>query len=178
MRLIALAFALSAATALATPAYASCLEMEGPPPGTTAGVGPLVTLPDGIVSLRPFLSSIGFVSNIATIVVSNFAAGSPVQEMNLNNINLRVRPTPPVTTAKFAYADFGGTVNLGVNGVLVPAADMSAMPSPIGGITVAVTRTNMFGFHFGTVTLTGSAANPITDFAAGGQEFLIDSVCW
>lgn len=178
MRLLALALALVTSLALATTAHASCLDMEGPPPGTTAGVGPLLTLPDGQVSLRPFLSAIGFIAGMGTIVVSNHANGTPVQEMNLNNINLVVQPNPPVTVADFVYADFGGDVNLGINGALVRRPDLSAMPAAIAGVNVAVTRINLFGFHFGTVTLTGTATNPIKSFGVGGQEFFVDDVCW
>lgn len=175
MRLLSLALALFATAAVGTTAaHASCLDMEGPPAGTTAGVGPLLTLPDGQVSLRAFLSAIGFIPGTGTIVASNHANGTPVQELNLNNVNIAVQPTPAVNSADFAYADFGGDVNLAVNGVLLRRADLSFMPAVIGGVNVAVTRVNLFGFHFGTVTLTGT----INQFAVGGQEFFVDDVCW
>jgi len=162
--------------ACAAPAAASCLKMEGPAPGTTAGVGPLVALPDGNVNLVPFQWSSGIwtAAGVATIVVSNWAAGSPVQEMNLNNISLQVLPAPAVATATFNYADFGGNVNLRVNGALANVADLSAVPAVLGGVGVVVTRINLFGYHFGTVTLNGV----INGFTVGGQEFFVDDVCW
>lgn len=166
--------------ALSTPAAASCLRMEGPPPGSAAGVGPLLVLADGNVGLRPFQWSSGVwtAAGISTIVVSNYAAGSPVQENNLNNINLNVRPIPAVATAKFRYADFGGNVNLRVNGVQSNTADLSGSPAMLGGVNVTVTRINLFGYHFGAVTLTAPAGAAINQFAVGGQEFFVDDVCW
>jgi len=165
--------------ATATPAAASCLRMEGPPPGFAAGVGPLLVRPDGNVSLRPFLNGGGWTAGgTATIVATNFAAGSPVQEMNLNNINLHVVPNPAVGSVTFAYADFGGNVNLAVNGVLVSLGELMASPGMLGGVNVAVTKIVAFGYHYGVVTLTGGGGVAINAFAVGGQEFYVDDVCW
>ena len=170
-------FALTALlAAFASPAAAICpMDMEAPSPGSSAGVGPLVTLPDGVVSLTPFNGT--FFGGIATIVVSNYAGGSVVQEMNLNNINFRVQATPAVETATFEYADLGGTTNLMVNGVWLALADLSMAPAMMGGVNVTVTRFAIPGGHNGTVTLTANTS-PINRFAVGGQEFFIDDVCW
>ncbi len=170
--------ALSLVALFAAPAAASCLNMESPAPGTARPVGPLLTLSDGNVSLRPFLNASGWTaSGRGTFVASNHANGSPVQELNLNNINLSVVPAPEVKRAKFVYADFGGNVNLIVNGVLANVADLSMAPAVVGGVNVTVSRINMFGFHFGQVTLNAATA-PIHAFTVGGQEFFVDDVCW
>lgn len=174
MKTLLCVLALSASAA--SSAAASCLDFEGPAPGTSAGVGPLLSLPDGDVFLRRFfwLPVGSTVLGVATVVASNHAAGSVSQELQLNNINLRVVPLKAANIATFNYADFGGNVNLWCNGVLSNTNDLSAAPAVLGGCSVAVTRINMFGFHFGTVTLTGN----ITEFGLGGQEFFADDVCW
>jgi hypothetical protein len=158
------------------PAAATCLDMEGPPAGASAGVGALVARPDGNVSLRQFQGSTGVwtAGGTATWVLSNYANGSPVQELNLNNINLHVVPNPMVGSATFAYADWGGNVNLRVNTCFANLADLSGAPAFMCGVNVVVTRINLFGYHFGTVTLNG----PVNRFAVGGQEFFVDDVCW
>jgi len=174
MNALTRALLLLALSALTTQAGAVCLRMEAPPPGTTAGVGPLLALPEGNVSLRPFLHTFWDAGGTSTIVVSNFAGGSPVQENNLNNITLVVVPTAGANVATFAYADFGGNVNLRVNGALANLPDLSAAPAVLGGVNVTVTRINLLGFHFGTVTLNGN----INMFGVGGQELFVDDVCW
>ncbi len=181
MKTITHALALLAITAIITPVAAACLHMERPAPGTTAGVGPLPPHPAGNVSLRGFrwLPSGGTMAGFSTIVVSNYTAGSPVQEMNLNNISLAVAPTVGTMVASFAYADFGGNVNLWVNGVLSNTADLSGAPASMAGVNVNITRIAMFGYHFGTVTLDGTATNTVlSSFGVGGQEFFVDEVCW
>lgn len=175
------ALALVAAAATVTPAAATCMNMQAPAPGTSWGVGPMVTFADGIVRLRGFqwMSGIITTAGVATAVVSNHASGSPTQELNLNNINLVVRTLSAPTMAKFNYADFGGNVNLMVNGAGSNTGDLDASPATLGGVAVTVTRTNMFGFHFGTVYLDGSATGTTIDrFGMGGQEFFVDDVCW
>jgi|JI10StandDraft_1071094.scaffolds.fasta_scaffold53811_4 hypothetical protein len=175
MKILFCALALAAS---ASSAAASCLDFDSTPAGTAQGVGPVVALPDGNVSLRRFfwLGGGSTVAGVATVVASNWAAGSAPHELNLNNINLRVDviTAAATTTATFNYADFGGNVNLRVNGVLANVNDLSGVPAFLGGAAVAVTRINMFGYHFGTVMITGA----LTDFAVGGQEFYVDDVCW
>ena len=175
MKIIVCALALAGSVSSAA---ASCLDFDGTPAGTTAGVGPLLALPDGNVSLRRFfwLGGGSTVGGVATVVASNFAAGSLPHELNLNNINLRVDviTAAATTTAAFNYAEFGGNVNLRVNGVLANVNDFSAVPAFLGGAAVVVTRIDVFGFHFGTVTITGN----LTDFSLGGQELHIDDLCW
>ncbi len=176
MNAIARALSLLAVLLFAAPASATCLHMESPPVGTAYGVGAVLPIPGANVRFRPFQWAGGLwtAAGTATIVASNHANGSPVQEMNLNNINLSVAPKKGANQVTFNYADFGGNVNLAVNGVLVNRADLSFVPAVIGGANVTVTRVGMFGFHFGTVTMTGN----IMQFALGGQEFFADDVCW
>ena len=167
---------LLAIAAFATPANAFCVNMERPPVGTTAGVGPLFTVPAGSVSLRPFkwLGGGWTAGGAATIVASNHANGSPTQEDNLNNITFSVVPTNGANIVTFNYADFGGNVNLWANGVLANLNDLSAAPPMLGGLTVTVSRVDLFGWHFGTVTMTGN----ILQAGVGGQEFFLDDFCW
>lgn len=114
---------------------------------------------------------------IATVVNTNMARGSG-QEVNLNNINQRfifngVHPN----VATFKYADWGGNVNLGINGVLRNVGDFSSLNgSIVAGVQIIVTRTNVAGGHYGTVVLIG-VTNDIDRFAFGGQEFWADDVC-
>ncbi|MEZ4468792.1 MAG: hypothetical protein R3F43_31280 [bacterium] len=101
-------------------------------------MGPLATFPDGNVFLRPFLNGAGWTSlGGSTIYVSGYAGGSPVQERGLNNINLHVHPTVGVTSATFACADFGGNINMRVNGGFISTGDLSALPPIMGGAAIS-----------------------------------------
>ncbi len=169
-------------TALASPAVAGCLEFEGPPAGATFGVGFVHATPAVTATLRPFQWSTGVftAAGAMNIVASNNANGSPVQEANLNNINLSVNPTAAVGSVSFLYADFGGNVNLAINGVLRNAGDMQAFNGMVfGGATVsAPAPVAFFGGHYGVVTINANPGNVVNAFALGGQEFFTDSVCW
>lgn len=189
MRSLIIAFTALSLGAFAAPAAASCLEFTALTPGTSAGVGPLLTLPDGNVRLEPFTTGGGSVvtTGTATVVNSNWAAGSPPNELQLTNINLVVNPIPDVVEAKFRYADWGGNVNFGVNGVVANVADLSdlgTLVSPgvyqgtLAGIDLEITRTNMAGFHFGIVYMTAPIGMLIQNFGVGGQEFFVDDICW
>lgn len=190
MRSLVIAFTAFSLCAFAAPAAASCLDFDTLTPGTAAGVGPLMTLPDGTVRLNPFLPMAGppVTTGTATVVNSTWSAGTPPNELWLNNINLVVNADPDVTYAKFNYADYGGSVNFGVNGVVLTAADLSALgtlsgpgtfTTTVAGVTVTITRTDVPpSYHFGTVTLTAPAGVLIDNFGVGGQEFFVDHVCW
>lgn len=190
MRSLIVALTALSLTALAAPAGAvTCIGFDGLTAGTTAGVGPLMSTPGGILSLQNFQDASGTWSSagLATIVVSNFAAGSPSQEVHLDGINLAANASPVSMAAKFHYADFGGNVNLGINGVLANVDDFSDIgvltvfgyfQGMVGDVTVTVTRTDVMGFHFGTVKLEALAGTPISIWGAGGEDLIIDHFCW
>lgn len=189
MRSLIVGLALSSLT-LAAPAAASCLDFDTYTPGLSAGVGPLLSLSDGNVRLNPFhpMSGPPTAGGSATVVNSNWAVGTPANELWLANINLVVDAIPDVTYAKFNYADYGGSVNFGVNGVVLVAADLSDLGVPAGGgtftttvagVAVTITRTDVPpSYHHGTVLMTAPPGVVIDTFGVGGQEFFVDHVCW
>jgi hypothetical protein len=114
---------------------------------------------------------------IATVVNGGQAQGSG-QEVNLNNINIRFifAAVQPVS-ATFKYADWGGNVNLGINGTLSNRGDLSELNgSVVNGVLILVTRTDVPGGHYGTVALIGQSSS-IERFGVGGQEFWADDIC-
>ncbi len=167
----------------------TCFDFDGLTPGTTATVGPLVSTPTGNVSLQPFQDAGGtwHSGGSVEVVASNHAQATPSQELWLRNISFVANPDPDSVEAKFAYADFGGNVNLGVNGVILNLADLSDIgpltasgnyAATVGGVEVRVTRVNMFSFHFGDVSLIAPAGTVIDTFGVGGAELFIDHFCW
>lgn len=179
-KLLASVFILSAgvysnASALST----TCMDFESYPLNAQYSVGTNQTYQDIFGELVHFRSPDGVwvEDGMATIQNGGQARGSG-HEVNLNNINLRYifSVTQPVS-ATFKYADWGGNVNLGLNGTLSNTEDLSDLNgSVINGVLVVVTRTNVPGGHYGTVALIGQT-NSIERFALGGQEFWADDVC-
>lgn len=87
----------------------------------------------------------------------------------MGNVNLEFE-FDPATTIAFEYAEFGGNVNLTVNGILLNEDDFLDMhgSNAVPGVTIDVNDS----MNEGIVTLTGN----ITEFCVGGQELCIDNV--
>ncbi len=91
--------------------------------------------------------------------------------ISTNNINIEFGFAYPVDAVSFIYVDQGGSENLEINGDLRAVDDLDSLDGEVvGGVNVSVDLlTDTIGF----VRLQGS----ITQFAVGGQEFLLDNVC-
>ena len=96
-------------------------------------------------------------------------AGGAGQELQLNNVNLDFMLPADTTAISVLFGEYGGNVNLSVNGVLENEFDFDLMPGTIGGVDVDVQD---LGGALGMITLTGD----VTQFAIGGQELWIDNV--
>jgi hypothetical protein len=161
-----------------------CVDFELPlTVGTQYGApaghhpGDIVFTASGIpVSVHDFeFSGGGGTFNVAMIdtAPAPFGAG---QSMNTNNINLEFDFTGlgfTPTKVSFEFLDLGGDENLSVNGSPMFIGDLSAVPTPIGGVDISVSTTPVTGGKTGTVILTG----PVKTLRVGGQEFWIDNVC-
>lgn len=100
-------------------------------------------------------------------------AGSSGNEMLVNNINLAFDFGGTVSSVTIAYGEYGGNVNLDVNGDFQNVDDFIDLNGAVvGGATVAVT-VNASG-ELGTIEITGS----IQTVTIGGQELWIDDVCY
>jgi hypothetical protein len=113
--------------------------------------------------------------NVANIDVAPVPFGSG-QSMRMNNINLEfdfnsIGFAP--REVRFEFLDLGGFENISVNGSSIFIGDLSAVPSPIGGVNISVSTTPVAGGKKGIVILTGA----VQKIKVGGQEFWIDNVC-
>ena len=157
----------------------TCMDFDSYPLGTQYVVGDNQSYGTIYGEFTPFQWSNGSWTSggVATIENGGQARGSG-NEINLNNINIRFMfgTTQPVV-ATFKYADWGGNINLGINGTLSNRNNLSDLNgSIINGVLILVTRTNVFGGHYGTVALIGLTSS-IDRFAVGGQEFWVDDIC-
>lgn len=172
---IAAATLLVAGSAAAASYFYSFSNMSA---GTSFSFGDSLTPAGSTVEFKKFQwwNGTWFAGGGATVVFSNNAGGL-ANELNLDNINMRVIPDTPAISAGYKYADFGGNVNLGVNGDLRNVAQLIVLDGDVvGGCDVSVTETPIVGGVRGTVDITCDAPNEIDMFGVGGQEFFVDGV--
>lgn len=165
----------------AKPAAAQvCYDFEVLAAGTSYVVGDVVTTPDSTITLNSFQWDDGTWTNggQATVVGSNNASGSPSQELNLNNINLRMFAHMPPNEVRFRYANMGGNVNFAVNGEFVNVANLSVLAgTTVGGCLIDVVFVAGMAGERGRVRITPIAADAVAVVAVGGQEFYVDDFC-
>jgi hypothetical protein len=97
-------------------------------------------------------------------------AGGSGLDINCNNVNINFDFGSPLDGLSLLYGEYGGNLNIDINGDFRNFEDFASIPSPIGGVNVAVTD---LGGGLGKLTLTGV----INSFDIGGQELWVDDVC-
>ena len=182
----ALSLVLMSAVLCSTPARATTLDFEDLPlsqiydldAGTPGNPDSFVT--NGVpVQLAEFFflpsgSTIGGQAMVFDSIVDNFVtAGGAGNYLFMGNVNLDFDLGAPASQLSFLFGEFGGNLNIRVNGVLENVGSLFSLPATIGGAAVTVENLSPSPSPvLGRVTLTGN----ITSFAVGGQEFSIDDV--
>ena len=150
-----------------------CVDFEGVPPAATYAVGDDFFDSEAHMTLYPFTWGDGtvFTGGVATVGHAGLAGGTG-QEMNLNNINMGFDFGHPVSSLSLLFGEYGGNLNIEVNGDFVNFNDFTDINGmTIGGASVSVI--NGTGNDKGKLMLDGV----IFDFRVGGQELVIDDVC-
>lgn len=164
---------LHAIPAEAAPAIgAVCVDFEGLTAGSTYHVGDTFVDSGAVLTVHPFVWSTGVVFNGGQAVVDNstLAGGSGV-DVNTNNVNLQVDFGTRLEGLVFNYGEYGGNLNLEINGDFRNFDDFPDVDGlTIGGVAVGVFSA---GGPTGRVHLQG----PIDSFVVGGQELWLDDFC-
>ena len=158
------------AVALATPV---CVDFEDLTLGASYGVGDTFVDSGAVVTGRAFVWSDGTTfSGGFTQVGNGGLAGGSGYELAVNNINLEFDFGAPLTGLSFRFGEYGGNLNVDVNGEFVNFENFADIDGlTIGGAAVSVV--NGLGNDMGWVRLDG----PIHSFFVGGQELWLDDVC-
>ena len=140
--------------------------------GATYNVGNSFTTSGTLISVKEFQWSNGVWTDTGQTTVENGGrAGGSGNEMNVNNVNLGLNLSLPVTGLSLLFGEYGGNLNIEINGVFKNFENFSEINGEIiGGVHVTVV--NGFGNDMGSLRLTGL----IQQFAIGGQELWIDDV--
>jgi hypothetical protein len=132
----------------------------------TAGytVGPF--FPPGPACVNPTNNGFAQAQN------GNLACGN-LRELNLNNVNVRIDFGEPVEWLVLGYGEYGGNVNLTINGDCRNIDNFNQLnATDVGGVRVIVSDFDVSGQSCGTLYAVG----PIEGFVIGGQELWIDNV--
>lgn len=136
----------------------------------TGGGGPAKFLTNGItVKVQDFVFSGGgiFSGGFAQVENTGLAGGSG-QDLEVNNVNLQFEISGINGGAEFDYGEYGGNVNVNVNGDFRNVDNFSDLNGlSVGGVLLSVSAVGPLG----TVTLEGE----INSLAIGGQELFIDN---
>ena len=147
----------------------------------TFAVGDVVMPAGATINFQQFQWANGMwtAGGSASVVATTWAGGTPVNELNLNNILMRVTPNTPSNGVNYRYADLGGNVNFGVNGDFRNVGDLNTLDGTVvGGCDIMVTRMNFPGGYRGIVEIMPQPGVMIERFSVGGQEFFVDDVCY
>lgn len=132
--------------------------------------------PSGSTSTGPGAN--GDDSFFVSLPTQNYAGGTGIA-MHTNNVNLVILDpeiqSAPMDSISFLWGEYGGNVNLEVNGDLFRGEDFTLLGPTLGGASVSVASfgpTPDPGGELGQVTVTGT----IQSFKIGGQELWIDNV--
>jgi len=124
-----------------------------------------------MVTVASFETVTGTITNGYARVVSDGKAGGSAQEMQINNVNLAFGLALPVTRLSLLFGEYGGDLNMDVNGDSRKFANFADINGQIiGGVHVDVV--NGFGNDMGSLHLSGL----IHKFVVGGQELWIDDI--
>ena len=126
------------------------------------------------IDVEDFLFSDGtsFAGGYARVDTAG-AAGHVGQDLMVNNVNLDFNFANPLGGLSLHFGEYGGNLNLTVNGAFHNFQDFTDINGAVIGGVVVTVPVGGFGNDTGRLELNG----PIHSFAVGGQELWIDHVC-
>jgi hypothetical protein len=155
------------------PVGGDCVDFEDPLPSATYYVGDVFPDSGALIFVEPFQwgNSVWTDTGFAGIDTDGLSGGMG-QDLVVNNVNVRIDfPVLPGEVV-FQFGEYGGNLNIEINGDFRNFADFSDIDgATIGGVDVSVV--GGLGDDRGAVRLKGT----IYAFAVGGQELWIDNVC-
>jgi hypothetical protein len=146
-----------------------CVDFEDLPLAAEYDVGDTFTDSGVVITVEQFQGFSGHAE-----VGNEGLAGWSGQEMGLiNNVNLRFDfGDSSYTGLSLRYGEYGGDINIEINGDFRNTGDLRDIISPVGGVHVS---TGNLGNGKGVLVLSGTINR--NSLAIGGQELAIDHVC-
>jgi hypothetical protein len=171
---IAGAFASLFLAATVAHADTQCFSAESVPDGMSYHVRNGIAAPNHSLKFVSFTSPDGPSTEGTAKVTSRNVNGTSVKGVELTKIAVRHDSTSAPSTVTIRYADFGGGVNLRINGFSLVATHFGQLHGrQIGGASITVQQTQPGPARVGTLRLTGQLAS----FTVGGQSLLLEQAC-
>ncbi|UCF44048.1 MAG: PEP-CTERM sorting domain-containing protein [Planctomycetota bacterium] len=160
---------------LAQNAEAVVVDFEDMTPATY-NVGNSFTTSGVVVTAEQFQWSGGtWYAGGSAHIQSSTNAGGAGYEIHTNNINLSFDFGLPCDGLSLQYGEYGGNINLEINGSLANVENFANLPATLGGTSIFVLDTGTPGQSTGAMFVIGVVGN-IDSFKIGGQELWIDNV--
>lgn len=176
-RIVCLSAALGLVAAAAHAQPCDTLDFEDLALGMTYSSGDMFTTRGVDVSVGDFFFNIGpcgggTTSGFTEVEAGGLACGAG-QELEINNVLLEFDFGGPATGVVIPYGEYGGQVDLGINGDCQVVADFADLHNMnLGGVMVSVMDAGQPGQGCGEITLTGI----VSSLEIGGQELWIDNL--
>ena len=167
-----------AAIALMGMSDAGSLDFEDLTAGTSYLYGATFNTDTTTVTIGEFQYSDGtWTTNGQAVVETGGMAGGSGNELALFNVNASFDFGEPSSMIALGYGEYGGNMNLEINGDFRNFENFEDIhTSIIGGAVVNVLATSGTPGHGTGVVQFMPAMTTIDSFAVGGQEFWIDNV--
>lgn len=152
----------------------ACIDFEDLKPDTIYKIGETFVASQVRFSLEKFTSSrrLSLVGGYIGVDTKGHA-GDYGSEIQVDNVNITPRLNGSWNNLSFSFGEYGGNLNININGDLRIFDDFSDINGlSIGGVKVLVL--NGYGNDAGFVQLYGK----VESFAIGGQELWLDHLCW
>lgn len=152
----------------------ACIGFESPPLGTSYNVGNTFSDSGATMTVQQFQwGNSNWTSGGHAVIGNGGKAGGSGQELNTNNVNVKVAFPLTPNVVHLRFGEYGGNLNLAVNGDFRNFANFTSLHGAVVGGTI-VSVTNGFGNDKGTLMLSGE----VHSFAVGGQELWLDRICY
>jgi hypothetical protein len=99
-------------------------------------------------------------------------AGGAGKELDIDNINLSFNFGSALNGLTLQYGEYGGNINLEINGVLANVDNFFDVPAGLGGTSIFTLDTGPHGNSKGVMVIIGT----INTFKIGGQGLYLDNM--
>jgi hypothetical protein len=158
---------------LAQNAGATVVSFEDLSLGATYHVGNSFTTSGvAITGQQFFLLPSGSTTGGSADVENGLLAGGAGKEMHTDNINLSFNFGSALNGLTLQYGEYGGNINLEINGALANVQNFFDVPAGLGGTSIFTLDTGPHGNSKGVMVIIGN----INSFKIGGQELYLDNM--
>jgi hypothetical protein len=146
---------------------------EDLPLGATYHHGDVFVAGGAKVAVEEFFSVDGTATTSGSCQVDALGkSGSRDHELHVENVDLNFDFGAPIFCLEMYYGEFGGNINLEINGQIANVADFVDLPTTLGGVALTVISFDTLDKGRGVFMAFGT----INSFKIGGQELWISYI--